>query len=246
MVLSDEERKANRRKYDAKPDVKKRRKEYLENPKNKIKRLKQRKEYNQRSDVKKREKRRRDLPKNKAKLKAKRDLPKNKIKAKKIAEQWREKNKDHIAKYQKKNKGKKAKYQKEWNSDPKNKARIKKLNSSPKYVAKQKEHRINLQMTVFLKYSKRHSKSDVPCCRCCGQTCVQFLAVDHIAGKKQMDSEPELVKLGYSSKFYSDGLKRWIIKNNFPKGFQILCHNCNLAKGFSKDNKCPLKNKPHW
>ena len=36
MVLSDEERKANRRKYDAKPDVKKRSKEYLENPKNKI------------------------------------------------------------------------------------------------------------------------------------------------------------------------------------------------------------------
>ena len=26
------------------------------------------------------------------------------------------------------------------------------------------------------------------------------------------------------------GLHKWIIENNFPKGFQILCHNCNYAK----------------
>ena len=54
-----------------------------------------------------------------------------------------------------------------------------------------------------------------------------------------MDSEPELVKLGYSSNFKSTSLLVWIVKNNFPKGFQILCHNCNLAKGYSKNNKCP-------
>jgi len=31
----------------------------------------------------------------------------------------------------------------------------------------------------------------------------------------------------------------WIRKNNFPKGFQVLCMNCNWGKGHSKDNKCP-------
>ena len=32
-------------------------------------------------------------------------------------------------------------------------------------------------------------------------------------------------------------LLKWIIKNNFPKGFQILCHNCNSAKAVY--GKCP-------
>ncbi|MBT4326526.1 MAG: hypothetical protein HOD60_06415 [Candidatus Nitrosopelagicus sp.] len=27
--------------------------------------------------------------------------------------------------------------------------------------------------------------------------------------------------------------------DKLPNGFQILCHNCNFAKGVSKDNKCP-------
>ena len=31
------------------------------------------------------------------------------------------------------------------------------------------------------------------------------------------------------------------IKNNFPKGFQILCHNCNIAKGHY--GKCPHEKK---
>ena len=53
-----------------------------------------------------------------------------------------------------------------------------------------------------------------------------------------MDSDPELVKLGYSSELGSAyQVVRWITKNNSPKGFQILCHNCNMAKGFY--GKCP-------
>ena len=52
-----------------------------------------------------------------------------------------------------------------------------------------------------------------------------------------MDSEPELVKLGYSSSLRNAPLQKWIIENNFPKGFQILCHNCNVAKGLY--GECP-------
>ena len=66
-----------------------------------------------------------------------------------------------------------------------------------------------------------------------------FLAIDHIAGRTQMDSEPKLVKLGYSSKLEGSSLQKWIIKNNFPEGFQILCQNCNFSKGKKKNNnKC--------
>ena len=95
-----------------------------------------------------------------------------------------------------------------------------------------------MRLKVLQTYSKRLSNSDIPCCWCCGEKShIGFLAIDHIAGKKQMDSEPKLVELGYSSSFVSGTLLTWIIKNNFPKGFQILCHNCNQAKGFY--GKCP-------
>ena len=103
-------------------------------------------------------------------------------------------------------------------------------------------------MKILLEYSKRLSKSDIPCCNCCKTSShVDFLAIDHIAGKKEMDSEPVLLELGYSSKLETGGLTDFIIKNNFPEGFQILCTNCNFAKGMKKNkNKCPLEGKPHW
>ena len=90
-------------------------------------------------------------------------------------------------------------------------------------------------------YSKQLSKSNIPCCNCCGENFhITFLAIDHIAGKKQMDSETKLVKIGYSSSLIGDYIHTWLIKNNFPEGFQILCHNCNYAKGMKRNkNKCP-------
>jgi len=103
-----------------------------------------------------------------------------------------------------------------------------------------KEKKDKEKLEVYSHYSKIHSNSDIPLCRCCGLTShIEFLSLDHITGKKVMDSELELVELGYSSNFKIHVLLNWIIKNNFPKGFQILCHNCNFAKGHSKDNKCP-------
>ena len=107
--------------------------------------------------------------------------------------------------------------------------------------AKGKERRDDRRLKILQYYSKRLSKSNIPCCRCCGENShIEFLAIDHIAGKKQMDSEPKLLKLGYSSSLDGDFLLAWIIKNNFPEVFQILCHNCNYAKGIRRNkNKCP-------
>ena len=61
-----------------------------------------------------------------------------------------------------------------------------------------------------------------------------------------MDNESELVELGYSSKLAGEDLFKWMTDNDFPKGFQILCITCNQSKGRSKDNKCPMENKPHF
>ena len=110
-----------------------------------------------------------------------------------------------------------------------------------------KDIRNIIRLKVLQKYSKRLSNSDIPCCVCCGlNSNLDFLSLDHIAGRKEMDSEPELVKLGYSSKMVSSVLQKWIVENDFPKGFQVLCTNCNFAKGMKKNNnECPMKNKPH-
>ena len=61
-------------------------------------------------------------------------------------------------------------------------------------------------------------------CICCGENEPKFLAIDHINGNGAEHRRQH----GGGRRTY-----RWLRKNGFPKdNFQILCHNCNLAKGF--------------
>lgn len=64
------------------------------------------------------------------------------------------------------------------------------------------------------------------CCQCCGEDEEAFLVIDHING----GGTQHLTALG--SKLY-----RWLIKNNLPEGFQVLCANCNMAK--QRPGGCP-------
>ena len=183
--------------------------------------------------------------------KGKKKLTDEEIKANKITFQKKynasEKGKAVRAKYNASEKGKVSSLK--YRNKTENKIRKKELSQRPERKAQQRqwyleynteERRENTskkrQMTrlkILKKYSKNLSNSNIPCCRCCGlDNHANFLAIDHITGRKEMDSNPELVKLGYSSELKGVMLHEWIIKNNFPKGFQILCHNCNLAKGF--------------
>ena len=147
---------------------------------------------------------------------------------------------------------------KEYNSTPEAKARVRayastpeakanatKRSTTPEFRAKGRTRHNNKRLKIFQAYSKRLSNSDVACCNCCGiHSHVDFLALDHIFGRVEMDSMPELVAIGYSSKLENNKLKDWIIDNNFPDGFQILCHNCNFAKGYPRNNgKCPHERK---
>ena len=78
-------------------------------------------------------------------------------------------------------------------------------------------------------YSKRHSNSDVPCCRCCGENSfIEFLTIDHIEGRTHLPKEQKDLT--------GNHLVSWLTRNNCPEGFQILCWNCNVAKG---DKECP-------
>ena len=59
-------------------------------------------------------------------------------------------------------------------------------------------------------------------CRCCGETEPVFLVIDHVND----DGGKHRKEIGVGTR----GLYFWLVKNNFPPGFQILCHNCNIAK----------------
>lgn len=71
-------------------------------------------------------------------------------------------------------------------------------------------------------------------CACCGETVEAFLCIDHIAGGGGKHRRSLGISGGSSQNFY-----RWLINENFPEGFQTLCHNCNFAK--HTQGLCPHK-----
>ena len=183
------------------------------------------KEYQSRPEIKVKSEARRKSPQSKAKQKEYQSRPEIKVKAKE-----RSRKPEYKETRQK------------YNLRPESKSKKKEISQRPENKKLRNEYTSKLRLELLKHYSKLLSKSDIPCCNCCGEnTYIEFLALDHIKGRKQMDLEPELVKLGYSSKLVSSQLIAWIIKNNFPEGFQILCHNCNNAKGFY--GKCPHEMK---
>jgi hypothetical protein len=165
-----------------------------------------------------------------------------------------EKGKKYQKEYQQSEKG--IEVRRKYESSEKGKGTARKYNQSERGKAKAKKFRLSekgspaMRLKVLQYYSKHLSNSDIPCCRCCGiNSHTHFLDVDHIPGRSEMNSIPELKKIGYSSIKESGGLHRWLVNNNYLKDlqteyFQILCKNCNGAKGLY--GKCPMENKPHF
>lgn len=61
-------------------------------------------------------------------------------------------------------------------------------------------------------------------CKCCGETGKSFLVIDHVNN----DGYKDLAKAGY--KRTGHVLYKYIIDNNFPDVYQVLCWNCNSSK----------------
>jgi len=65
---------------------------------------------------------------------------------------------------------------------------------------------------------EHYSKGTLVCAHC-GIDDVDVLTLDHVNGGGTQH------RLKEGNKTY-----RWIINNNFPDGFQVLCFNCNWKK----------------
>lgn len=126
----------------------------------------------------------------------------------------------------------KRSYSNEWGSKNKEKVRewgIKsRKNNKEALRIQRKTQRWNIKIEILTHYS-----GGKPQCKCCGEEHPEFLAIDHInnnGAEAKRNGEP---KGGIG--FYT-----YLRKNNYPEGFQVLCHNCNMAKAFY--SSCPHKN----
>lgn len=71
-------------------------------------------------------------------------------------------------------------------------------------------------------------------CSCCGETIIEFLTIDHMyeEGHKQRN---RLHRQGRT-------LYLWLVQNNYPEGYQVMCFDCNCGRA-RNNGICPHKQK---
>ena len=85
------------------------------------------------------------------------------------------------------------------------------------------------QQRLKLEVMTYYSDGRPPSCQCCGEDDLALLVLDHIKN----DGKRHRQQVG-SLYIYS-----WLTQHDFPKGFQVLCFNCNMGKQFNGGTECP-------
>lgn len=70
-------------------------------------------------------------------------------------------------------------------------------------------------------------------CICCGETDSRFLTMDHVNNNGAEHRRQMRGGRGCGSHLYS-----WLKRKGFPKGFRVLCWNCNSGRAVN-GGKCP-------
>lgn len=123
----------------------------------------------------------------------------------------------------------KKEYQRKWFQD--NKEKMRERSRLWYRDNKEKGQAINLKSHRKIRLLTLQAYSDkIPKCACCGEKEIKFLGIDHINNDGAADRKR--IGRGGGASFYY-----YLKKNGFPKGYQVLCHNCNFAKGLY--GRCP-------
>lgn len=94
---------------------------------------------------------------------------------------------------------------------------------APAILHKMHRSAVDARRTVLLHYGGK--------CSCCGESNFLFLTIEHKNGGG----------VKHRKEIGAANMSRFIIKNNFPDNFDVLCYNCNCGKAFTKQNICPHK-----
>lgn len=81
----------------------------------------------------------------------------------------------------------------------------------------------------------RHYAGGVLRCSCCGLQPYEFLTLEHVNGGGRQHRQQPHVRGGQ--------LYHWLIRQNFPPGYDVLCYNCNCVKRVY--DICPHQRVPH-
>jgi len=94
---------------------------------------------------------------------------------------------------------------------------------------KNPEYQATIRKRYYEKWKKvvfDHYGND---CSCCGEDEPKFLTIDHV----ENDGAAHRKEVAPGSTLF-----RWIIKNDFPETFRILCFNCNSGR-YHNGGVCP-------
>jgi hypothetical protein len=124
--------------------------------------------------------------------------------------QWYLKHPNHIKDYYKNNRERiRNNYKRYYNLNKENLCNSKNISNR------------KLKIDTFSYYS-----NGTPKCACCGEDIIEFLTIDHINGFRESLDYKEYNKHKHGTSLYS-----WLKRNKYPEGYQVLCFNCNSAKG---------------
>jgi hypothetical protein len=254
-----DEYKKKGKEFRDRPENKAKEKARNQRPEVKASKKKYNKDYHSRDENKKRRKERDSTPEAKARKKELHSTDKSKAKdaeryqknKEKMDAQSRKWNKDNrelvnqrARKHRADNLEDARKYAREWhrNNPIKSKASGKKYYHSHKaerkansiqWIKNNREHYLKQQVQYNKENSEKkykirfanrmvvlsyYSLESYPICTGCGEKEIGFLEIDHVKGVIEKDGRG------------GNALVKYIIDNNFPENYQVLCTNCNWLK----------------
>jgi len=111
----------------------------------------------------------------------------------------------------------------------KNRVRLRKLARRAYWLNWKREQARNKEYRLALKRDVLENYGGV-LCACCGEKEIMLLTIDHIKGGGNAHRR----RLGVNAA----GFYRWLKKKKYPRGFQVLCWNCNRGRWIGK-GICP-------
>lgn len=137
-----------------------------------------------------------------------------------------------MARWKKLNPSKHTEYVRKWNQTPKGIAYRKRHAEYMREYRKKHGAKMREQQREYYKKARlealEYYGGKPPKCSVCGESRTMCLSIDHI-NNNGAEHRREMAK-EYNCKVGGNNILTWLKKHNYPKGFQVLCYNCNIIK----------------